>query len=235
MRKLTYGIIQGISKIVYRRPKIYMTKEIDQTVPSIFLCNHEKNYGPIVITNYFPVAVRQWAHSELVELEESYKYVKERFFEQRINLNNRFSSFMSRIISRTLVGAIGMNNPIPIYHDGKRERQTIRESIKALVEKKNILIFSTNLNPLIRDGKLNSDFDFLGGYLLVVKKLLSQNIAPNIYPVSINKEKKAISIGEPIRPSKDNDWKSERNIIRDHILREVIQGYFNPSREVKEA
>ena len=230
MRKLTYKMIQGISKLVYRKPKIFLPKDFDPNVPSIFMCNHEKNYGPIVVTNYFPTKVRQWAHSELVDLEDCYQYVKEKFFINRMKMGSKLSSFMAKLTSKALVGSVSYNNPIPIYHDGKRERLTIKESVRALQEEDNVMIFSTNLNPLVVDDELNPDFDFLSGYLLVVKKLLSKMVIPDIYPVSVNKSKRTLSIGSPIRPNIQNNWKEEREKIRNYVVKHVISGYYNPDR-----
>lgn len=230
MNKKIYEIIKRISYIIYKKPTIYLPKEYDENTPSIFLSNHAKNYGPIMITTHFPYKIRPWSHSEVVHYDESYEYIRDTFCIERLKMNNKTGAFLAKLIAKPVVGVVNMNNPIPIYHDGIRDIRTIRASMNALINNENQLIFATNNEPIALGNEVNPKFDFLQGYLLVVKQLMSKGIYPKIYPVSVNKNKSTISIGEPIIPRINSSWKREKARIHNYIVDEVKNGYTNPDR-----
>jgi len=234
MKRKAYEMVKNISQLIYKKPKIYLPDNYDESIPSIFMCNHSKNYGPVMVAAHFPYKLRPWSHSEVVHYDESFEYIRDTFCIDRLKLNKKMGEILAKLIAKPVVALVNMNNPIAIYHDGVRDIGTIRESIDSLAKNENQLIFATNDEPLAIKGAINPKFDFLQGYLLVVGQLLHKGITPRIYPVSINKEEATISIGEPIIPDRHNGWKSERNRIHTYIVNEVKNGYSNPCRD-KEA
>lgn len=228
MNKRMYKTIKNISNLIYKKPTIHLPEDYDKNIPSIFLCNHEKNYGPIMFATSFPYKVRPWSHSEVVHYDESFTYIRDSFCIERLKLGNKLGSILAKLIAKPVVGVVNQNNPIAIYHDGVRDIRTIRNSLFAFVNKENQLIFATNDKPIAIDGKINEKFDIYKGYQLIVKQLMRKGMTPRIYPVSINKEKSAISIGNYISPYGDCSWKEEKERIHDYIVSEIKHGYVNP-------
>ncbi len=231
MNKKAYEVVRGIANMIYKKPKVYLPQEYDENIPSIFMCNHSKNHGPIMITAHFPYKIRPWAHSEVVHYNESYEYIRDSFCVDRLKLKGKAGEILAKAIAKPVVALVNMNNPIPIYHDGVRDIRTVRYSVDLLMKNQNQLVFATNQEPLAINDEINPKFDFLKGYLLITKQLMNKGIAPRIYPVSINKTKSTISIGEYIVPNRHKSWKNERNRIHDYIVSEVKKGYANPCRE----
>ena len=232
MKKIIYKLIQKSTLLFFKKPSIYLPKDYDENTPSIFMCDHSQNYGPVMFAAHFPYKARPWAHSEVVNYDESFEYVRETFCIGRLKLkNNIIADIVARLIARPLVMLVNMNNPIAIYHDGVRDIRTFRESINSLVNNESQVIFAAGKEPLAVDGIVNPKFDFMRGYLLIVKQAMQRGVTPKVYPVSINKKDSVISIGEPIVPNKNSKWKDEEKRIHDYIVSEVKYRYNAPDRE----
>lgn len=232
MKTKTFENMKKISRLAYRNPKVYLPHDFDSEAPAIFMANHEGFYGPAIVTLRFPVRFRPWSHSGVVFHEESHDYIMGSFPDKLPNMNPKVARIIARIIAKPLVNAIRMTNPIPAYHDYKRSIQSIRLGVESLGNNENQLIFSAT--PIQKNGEYNMDFNFMQGYLLVVKKAMKQGIIPKIYPVSINKKKTTISIGSPVSPNPNANWLSEKKRINDYLVREVLYGHENPAREFDE-
>jgi len=231
MRQKTYERIICFARLFFKKPEIYLPEDFDTSVPSIFLCNHAKNYGPIMAMTRFPVSVRPWCHSGVVHPEESFEYIRNGFFMERLKMNKKIAGFFARMIAKPLLALVHMNRPITAYHDISKCLKTIHTGTRSLLGGENQLIFSNV--PVRKDEKLNPDFDFMKGYQLVIKNAMKNGVIPKVYPVSINKDKAAISIGEPILPDPYADWNIEKKRINDYIVRKVKLGYLYPRRRLE--
>lgn len=228
MKQKTYERIIRIARLCFKKPAIYLPEDFDTSVPSIFLCNHAKNYGPIMAVTRFPAPFRPWCHSGVVHTEESVAYIRNGFFMERLKLNTVIAEFFARLIARPLLALVHMNRPITAYHDISKCLKTIHMGTESLLNKENQLIFSNV--PVRTEEGLNLSFDFMKGYLLVIKNAMKKGVVPKVYPVSINKDKAAISIGEPITPRAHADWEMEKKRINEYIIRKVKLGYLYPER-----
>jgi hypothetical protein len=233
MRTKTYENLKRIGRLVLRNPKVYLPYDFDNESPAIFMANHEGFYGPAIVALRFPVEIRPWSHSGVVFHEESHEYIMGSFPGKLPNVNPRIARLIARIISKPVVNTIRMANPIPAYHDFKRSIQSVRLGIKSLGNSENQLIFS-NTPVQHKGGRYNPDFNFMQGYLLVVRKAMKQGIIPKIYPVSINRKKASISIGNPVFPNPNADWLYEKQRIHDYLIKEVLYGHQYPAREYDE-
>ena len=63
MKQKTYERILRIGRLCFKKPAIYLPVDFDTSTPSIFLCNHARNYGPIMAVTRFPAPFRPWCHS----------------------------------------------------------------------------------------------------------------------------------------------------------------------------
>lgn len=232
MKQKTYSIIIKFGRLILGKAKFYLPSDFDDGSPAIFMCNHEGFYGPGIVATRFPVKVRPWCHSGVVFHEESHDYITGSFPEKLPNVNPKVARIIAKIIARPFVSLVNMNNPIPAYHDYKRSIKSIRIGIESLKNSENQLIFS-NI-PIKKDNEYNQDFNFMPGYLLMVKKAMKQGVIPNIYPVSINRKKSTISIGSPVSPNPNADWLLEKKRINNYLIREVLYGHANPAREFDE-
>lgn len=233
MNKKTYEFCKKLGRAYFKKPAIYLPKDFDTSTPSIFLSNHARNYGPIITVTRFPVEFRPWCHSGVVHLDESYKYIRNGFFMERLKLGKSVAGVFARMIAKPLTTMVKMNNPIPAYHDISKCLKSINMGVEATKNGENQLMYANV--PLVVDGQINPNFDFMKGYLIVVKKAIHLGIVPKIYPVSLNKQKATMSIGEPVVPNVHRDWNVEKKRIHNYLVREVIAGYDNPQRPRQDA
>lgn len=231
MKKTTYEFIIKIGRLCVKKPTIYLPEDFDPGTPSIFLCNHAKNYGPVIAVTRFPAAFRPWCHSGVVHYDESFEYIRNGFFMERLKLNEKIAGFFARLINKPLLALVHMNRPITAYHDISKCLKTINMGTQSLLSGENQLIFSNV--PIRKGGRLNPDFDFMKGYQLVIKKAMKNGMIPKVYPVSINKDKATVSIGSPISPDPHAEWEMEKRRINDYIVRKVKLGYLYPQRTLE--
>ncbi len=232
MKQTTFENMKKVGRVILRKPTVYLPEDFDDSVPAIFMSNHEGFYGPAIITTRFPAKFRPWCHSGVVYHEESHDYIMGTFPNKLPNVDPKVARFIANIIKRPLVNLIQMTNPIPSYHDYQRSIQSIRLGIESLGNNENQLIFSNT--PMQINGEYNQDFNFMKGYLLVIRKAMKQGIIPKIYPVSINRKKATISIGSSILPNPNVNWLIEKNRIHNYLVKEVRYGHENPAREYDE-
>lgn len=228
MNKKTYEFYKKLGRACFKKPTVYLPKDFDENGPNIFLSNHSKNYGPVITVTRFPVEFRPWCHSGVVHLDESYDYIRDGFFVERLKLCKGVAGFFSRMIAKPLTEMVNMNDPITAYHDISKSLTSINMGVEAIENGENQLMFANV--PLVVDGQINPNFDFMKGYLIVVKKAIRLGIVPKIYPVSLNKQKATMSIGEPAIPNLHTDWNVEKQRIHSYLVREVIAGYDDPQR-----
>ena len=93
MSRIFYRLFKFYFKYRYKKPVIFGVENYDSSVPAIFMCNHEKFYGPIIVTTRFPIPKRTWANSMTVEKEAARKYVTESLFMGELGKGEKISRF----------------------------------------------------------------------------------------------------------------------------------------------
>lgn len=225
MARIAYRIFKFYFKHKYKKPVIYGAKNYDSSVPAIFMCNHEKFYGPIIVTTRFPISKRTWANSMTVEKEAARKYVTESLFMGELGKGEKISRFYGYLLGTLVSAVISGSNPIIAYWDNQRSRKSIRSGVEVIVKGENQLMFA-------RRREFNEDkIVFMPGYLFICKVAAKKHgIVPKIYPVSVNKENSTISIGKPTSLDSDLDYDKESDRINKYLSELVMEGYENPSK-----
>ncbi len=209
----------------YKKPVVFGEQNYDQSTPGIFLCNHERFYGPIIITTRFPIPVRQWATSAMIELEAAKVYVKETLFMGTLKMKEGISKVLGDMAAHPISWAIRSANPIPAYWDANKSAQSIKYGIEAIKKGENQLIYAPNCKPS------DKNFELMQGFMILAKfahKIL--NITPKIYPIALNKKKNSIAIGVPTIYNPTEDFKDESLRINQYIKEQICMNYENPER-----
>ena len=100
----------------------------------------------------FPAAFRPWCHSGVVHPEESYEYIRNGFFMERLKLGKRMAGFFAGLIEKPLLALVHMNRPITAYHDITKCLKTINTATQSLLKGENQLIFSKRADMQRMDG-----------------------------------------------------------------------------------
>ncbi len=225
MTSLAYKFIRFIFKISNKKPMVYGESNYDPSTPAMFMCNHEKFYGPIIITTRFPIPSRIWANSMTTEMEECKKYIEESLFMGELGKKEKFSRFMGNFLGGFASWVIRNSNPIVAYLDNKRTRISIRKGLDVVKKGENQLIFAK------RREFQNNEIKFMQGYLFICKLSVKKfRINQKIYPVAINKENASMSIGKPTVLNIEMDYKKEEKRINQYLTHSISIGYKNPRR-----
>lgn len=223
-----YHLFYQYFKYRYKKPTVYGTENYDSSAPAIFMSNHEKFYGPIIVTTRFPIPKRTWANSMTAETAACRKYVAESLFMGEQGKGEKISRFYGFLLGTLVAHVISNSNPIIAYWDAKRSRISIRNGIKAICDGENQLMFAR------RREFMDEKIVFLPGYLLIAKLVAKKHgITPRIYPVALNKEKATMAIGKPTSLDSSLDFKEESDRINKYLSDIVTFGRENPEEMIK--
>ncbi len=225
MYSIIYRLFKNYFKYRYKKPVISGVENYDSSIPAIFMCNHEKFYGPIIATTRFPIPKRTWANSMTVEKEAARKYVTESFFMGEKKKSEKISKFYGYLLGTLVSHVISNSNPIIAYWDNQRARKSIRSGVEVIVKGENQLMFAR------RREFTNGQITFLPGDLFLCKIAAKKHgITPKIYPVAVNKEKSTIAIGNPTSLDINLDYEEESNRINKYLSDLVMFGHENPKK-----
>jgi len=227
MESLTYSLIKLGIKLRFKKPVIYGEENIDKVNPGIYMSNHERYYGPMIVTTRFPVPVRQWAISLIVNLEEAKKYVQETLFEETLGMKKNISKILGSLAAHPISWTIRQANPIPAYSDPKMTRHSIQHGLDAISSGENQFIYAPHCCPD------DETFQFMQGFILLVKSAYSKlGALPNIYPVAINREKSTIAVGRPTVFNPGTAFRAESERLNAYLIDNIRLGYNNPEKMV---
>ena len=115
----------------------------DQDNPLVFLGNHAEIYGPIASALCFPVPVRFWVISHMMfRKQDVRKYLYENTFSKKTFLPVFVRKLLAHILGWLSVNIMSSLRAIAVYRDSPMKlRQTLRESVEALQDGDNLMIF----------------------------------------------------------------------------------------------
>ena len=215
---LTYRLCASLVHSAYKQPNLVDFDKLDTTEPCMFVGNHAQLYGPIFAELIFPLEKRIWCIGEVMDKSTATAYCYKDFWPHK----NKFFAPLYKIpalFAGWLVGKLSREvNAIPVYHDG-RLLGTIKGTLSALEEGKNVVLFPEYLQPY-------NDilYQFYDKYVDVAKlyykrtgkclKFVPMYIAPTI---------STIAVGTPIAYDPTNDPNAERDKINNYIKEEITR------------
>ena len=214
---LYYKIMRGSLRINFPNAETVFEAQPEDD-PAVFVCNHARITGPVMMTLDFPRKHRAWAVANAMDPQKAKNYAFHDVFLGRSRKHQGFYRFLSRIVARALPPLLTGSDTIPVYHD-KNIVSTFKQSVKTLTEGKDLVIFaeaparfSAYVNEL-QPGFVDIARIY---YRKTGKKLL-------FYPVYLNKKLAVISVGVPIAYDPDRSLDEQRCTIaaylRDNIDR----------------
>ena len=189
----------------------------DKDNPLVFLGNHAEIYGPIASALCFPVPVRFWVISHMMfRKQDVRKYLYENTFSKKTFLPVFVRKLLAHILGWLSVNIMSSLRAIAVYRDSPMKlRQTLRESVEALQDGDNLMIF-----PEHPEGKYvkNGISELSPGFLMLAEAWWKKSGKKlRIMPVYANRDKRTFTFGEEIQYNPENGYASEQ----ERILREV--------------
>ena len=191
----------------------------DKDNPIVFIGNHAEIYGPIASALCFPVPVRFWVISKMMFKKQDVRaYMYENTFSKKTYLPVFVRKLLAWYLGWLSVNVMNALRAIPVYRDSPMKlRETLRESINALENGENLMIFPEHPEggKYVKGGigELSPGFVMLAEawWKKSGKKL-------RIMPVFANREKRTFTFGEEIRYEPENGYAAEQ----DRIMKEAF-------------
>lgn len=219
-KTLFYRIVYPFVKLFHGKQAISYEEPVPDDEAVVFVANHAQAFGPISMIVNFDKKVRPWIAGDIMFKETAPDFIFVQFFAGNIKKHKRWNMFKSKFTAKLLVNIFSNVGGIPVYYD-RRVMQTFADSVEALADNQNIVIFGETpkrFSPYvaeISDGFVQMANIF---YKKTGKKL-------KFYPVYI--APKHICVGKPTQFNPDNDIKPERRrvaeYIRDNILKLALE------------
>ena len=178
--------------------------------PSVFVCNHDRAFGPIAMCVHFPLCreIRPWINAQVLSPRETPQYVREDYWWDPDKwtapiFDHSLAYLMALLIPPILRGA----DSVPVYHD-VRVMSTLRASVKTLSDGKHLLLFPER--PI---GYHQYGTEIFDGFVSVGRlQYRRSRERVHFYPAFVNWESKKITVGKPLvyDPSVDHAAQAPR-------------------------
>ncbi|WP_100488390.1 lysophospholipid acyltransferase family protein [Sporolactobacillus pectinivorans] len=217
------SLIQFVG-LFFARRTLTGAENVRQDEPAVFVCNHMGSYGPVMMTLFFPFPFRPWVTYQIVTRRICTDYLEAHFTQNELRLGRPFSRWVAAIIAPFCIMLVRGTGAIPVFAGSTQIRKTIDQSVDAVEQGDNLVIFPEN------DDRKHSAFinEFDTGFIHlgeIFHKKTGRNLY--FYPVCINKNKKSISIGKPIIFSM-RPFRKEKQRIKAYLqdsIDEMVQSH----------
>ncbi len=173
--------------------------------PSVFVCNHGFIYGPISAVIYLPTYFRPWIHNVMLDKETAFREMSKSLAFLKKILGKRLGGRLIWQLTRATCWALNSCNPIPVVRGASRDvMSTFNESLKALEDGDNILIFPEkprNLLKAVPDSEYKADNvrTFYTGFAHIGKMYFDRTGKSLLfYPLFSDRTTRSFRIGSPV-------------------------------------
>ena len=195
--------------------------KLDPDNPVVFLGNHAEIYGPIASALCFPVPVRFWVISKMMfRKKEVRAYLYENTFSKKTYLPVFIRKMLAWYLGWLSVNVMNALRAIAVYRDSPMKlRQTLRESVEALAQGENLMIFPEHPEGKYIKGGIS---ELSPGFLMLAEAWWKKTGKKmRMMPVFANREKRTFTFGEEIVYEPENGYASEQERILEEAYRQL--------------
>lgn len=213
-RKWWFRFLLKLMKGRYKEPKfVYLGEEI--STGGIILSNHEGTDAPISLEMYVDRPLRMWgAHEMNSGLVKMYKYQTRVYYHEKKHWNLHLARLFCLIASPLTNLFYSGFDLISTYRDG-RFLKTLRESVEALQQGDNIVIFpedSTEGYKAELDG-------FYQGFVALAELAYKKGMDVPIYVTYFQKAKRVYVVDKPVLYSTLRQECASREEMADRLVK----------------
>lgn len=202
-RKWWFRVLKKIMKCRYKQPTfVYLGQPFKNG--SIILSNHEGTDAPMSLEIYNDRPIRMWGAYEMNSgLIKLYKYQTRIYYHEKKHWNLHLARLFCLLASPLTYLFYKGLNLISTYKDS-RFRKTIKESVDAIIEGDNIVIYPEQSD----NGYLEKLEGFYAGFVLLCDALKRKGIDASIYVSYYRKS--------------DNVYIFDREVLYSNLLKEGL-------------
>ncbi|MBO5344429.1 MAG: hypothetical protein J6A51_00840 [Clostridia bacterium] len=212
-RKAWYRGLKNIMKCRYKKPEFIFLGE-KPTKSSIILSNHEGTDAPMSLEIYCDFPIRMWGTAEMNSgLKRLYAYQTKVYYHEKKHWNLTLARMFCLLASPLTNLFYKGLNLISTYKDG-RLKTTIKESLDAIQNGENIVIFPENSE----DGYLPELKGFFNGFILLAEQCEKRGIDIPIYVSYFRIKEKVYVFDRPLLFSEIKKQCKTRNEIAAYLV-----------------
>ena len=199
-----YKIVRKFLLVFYPKLTVNNLEQIPEE-PCVIISNHCQIAGPFSCELFFPGNNMIWCAGELCHKEQVAEFAYDDFFKFKSKKYKWWYKLQARLLVYVLPFLFNNSSTIPVYR-GFKIAETFNNTIKALEEGKNVIIF-----PESFDGYNNIINKFHEGFVDIGKmyyKRTGKNLA--FVPMYLAPKLKSAYLDEPIIYNGENSVKDER-------------------------
>ena len=195
---------------------------IDPENPVVFLGNHAEIYGPIASALCFPFQVRFWViHKMMFNKKDVRAYLYENTFSKKTFLPVFVRRLLAWYLGWLSVNVMNALRAIAVYRDSPMKlRQTIRESVDALNQGENLMIFPEHPEGKYVKGGIS---ELSPGFLMLAEAWWKKSGKQlRMMPVFANREKRTFTFGNEIVYKPANGYAAEQERVLKEAYEQLI-------------
>ena len=205
--KAYFKFICFIARLAYPKSKTVYENTPDEA-PGVFVCNHAKIRGPVMMTLDFDRPHADWIISCAMDKRKCESYA----FHDVLIGNSRKHRAIPRILAKAIKIALppileNVEND-PVYHD-RRVVETFKKSLEQLENGRDLVIFGESPRRYSEYvNELQRGFVDVGKYCWT-----RSNKRIKYYPVYVERKNRAICVGAPIEYDPELPIKEQRERV----------------------
>lgn len=207
-RKGYFRFLKRLMRLKYKQPKfIYLGEPVKDG--AIILSNHEGTDAPMALEIYHPEAMRMWGTVEMNSgLKNMYKYQSRVYYHEKKHWNLHLARLFC-LIASPLTHLFYKGFDLISIHKGGKLLTTIRESVTAIEQGYNVVIFPEDST----EGYLEELKGFHSGFTLLLRACEKKELNVPVYVAYYRKSDNTYIFSEPIYY---NDLKAQ-NLSKDQM------------------
>lgn len=220
MQTTAYKITSMLIRLFSKKPNIHIPSDLTLNEPVVFVANHERLAGPIMMDTFFPYQFRPWIIFRMLDKMEIREYVRETFFAGRHKMKDKISDLYACILTPLIHSVMNSTNPIPVYLNQRRIADTFQLSIEALKNRQNLLIFPEKKGEVF--PPYQHIFNFQPGIIHLAKQYFRETQKKlSFIPVAINPNAHWICVGDSVIFDPRRTYEEEKNRIIDNLMQQI--------------
>lgn len=205
--------VYKLGRLLFPKRTVNYEEQPEKGEVAVYVCNHSGAIGPANMAAWFDQPFRPWSISCLFDKRIAPNFIFHDFLLGRSRKFKKPYRLLAKIIAKLLPPLVKQQNPILVHRNSARIMQTFKESVAALKEGNNLVVF-----PECPHKFSNYVSELYEGFIDVAR-LYNRDTGRKLkfYPVYIPADIRTISIGKPIEYNINVKASDERKLIADYL------------------
>lgn len=206
-----FKFICFIARLAFPKARTVYETAPDEA-PGVFVCNHARIRGPVMMTLDFDRPHANWIISCAMDKRKCESYAFHDVLIGNSRKHKWFTRLLAKVIRIALPPILENVEAVPVYHD-RRVVETFKKSVEQLENGRDLVIFGES--PRRHSEYVN---ELQRGFVDVGKYCWKHSGRKvKFYPVYVEKKNRVICVGMPIEYDPEPSAKEQREKVCTHL------------------